>query len=384
MMQLPVYMDFHATTPCDPRVLESMIPFFSEHYGNAASHGHLYGWQAAEAVQIAREEIASVLRADPSEIIFTSGATESVNLAIKGVYELLVGKGKHVITVSTEHRAVLDSCRHLEKIGAEITYLPVQANGMIDLATLRSAIRPDTILISVMYANNETGVIQPMKSIGEIAKERGILFFSDGTQAFGKIPVDVGHDGIDLFACSAHKIYGPKGVGALYIRKRNPRVRLTAQQDGGSQERGFRSGTLNVPGIVGFGKSAMLAAAEMEINMQLIRGLRDRLEKGVLEIEGTSLNGNTVSRLATVSNISFDHTGGKRVLESLLKDVAVSSGSACSSASPEPSHVLKAMGLDDESAFHSIRFSLGKYNTAEEVNFVVEKVKEHFVGLILK
>jgi len=383
-MQLPVYMDFHATTPCDPRVLESMIPFFSEHYGNAASHGHLYGWQAAEAVQIAREEIASVLRADPSEIIFTSGATESVNLAIKGVYELLVGKGKHVITVSTEHRAVLDSCRHLEKIGAEITYLPVQANGMIDLATLRSAIRPDTILISVMYANNETGVIQPMKSIGEIAKERGILFFSDGTQAFGKIPVDVGHDGIDLFACSAHKIYGPKGVGALYIRKRNPRVRLTAQQDGGSQERGFRSGTLNVPGIVGFGKSAMLAAAEMEINMQLIRGLRDRLEKGVLEIEGTSLNGNTVSRLATVSNISFDHTGGKRVLESLLKDVAVSSGSACSSASPEPSHVLKAMGLDDESAFHSIRFSLGKYNTAEEVNFVVEKVKEHFVGLILK
>lgn len=383
-MHLPVYMDFHATTPCDSRVLESMIPFFSEHYGNAASHGHLYGWQAAEAVQIAREEIASVLRADPSEIIFTSGATEAVNLAIKGVYELLAGKGKHVITVSTEHRAVLDSCRHLEKIGAEITYLPVQANGMIDLATLRSAIRPDTILISVMYANNETGVIQPMKSIGEIAKEHGILFFSDGTQALGKIPVDVGHDGIDLFACSAHKIYGPKGVGVLYIRKRNPRVRLIAQQDGGSQERGFRSGTLNVPGIVGFGKSAMLAAAEMEINMQLIRGLRDRLEKGVLEIEGTNLNGNSVYRLATVSNISFDHTGGKRVLESLLKDVAVSSGSACSSASPEPSHVLKAMGLDDESAFHSIRFSLGKYNTAEEVNFVVEKVKEHFVGLTLK
>jgi cysteine desulfurase len=384
MMHLPVYMDFHATTPCDPRVLESMIPFFSGQYGNAASHGHLFGWQAAEAVEIAREEIAGVLGADPSEIIFTSGATESVNLAIKGVYELLAGKGKHVITLSTEHRAVLDSCRHLEKIGAEVSYLPVRADGLVDLVTLKSAIRPDTILICVMYANNETGVIQPVKTIGEIAKEHGILFFSDGTQALGKIPMDVGRDGIDLFACSAHKIYGPKGVGALYIRKKNPRVRLIAQQDGGHQERGFRSGTLNVPGIVGFGKSATLAATEMDINMQLIRGLRDRLEKGVLELEGTSLNGNPTSRLATVSNISFAPAVGKRVLESLLKDVAVSSGSACSSASPEPSHVLKAMGLDDESAFHSIRFSLGKYNTAEEVNFVIEKVKKHFVGMILK
>jgi cysteine desulfurase len=384
MMRLPVYMDFHATTPCDPRVVESMIPFFSEQYGNAASHGHLFGWQAAEAVQIAREEIAGVIGADPSEIIFTSGATESVNLAIKGVYELMAGKGKHVITVSTEHRAVLDSCKHLEKIGAEVSYLPVMADGLIDLATLKSAIRPDTILICVMYANNETGVIQPMKSIGEIAKEHGILFFSDGTQALGKIPVDVGRDGIDLFACSAHKIYGPKGVGALYIRKRNPRVRLTAQQDGGHQERGFRSGTLNVPGIVGFGKSAMLASAEMENNMQLIRGLRDQLEKAILQLEGTRLNGDSVSRLATVSNISFENRRGKQVLEGLLKEVAVSSGSACSSASPEPSHVLKAMGLDDELAFHSIRFSLGKYNTAEEVNFVSEKVKKHFMGLILK
>jgi cysteine desulfurase len=375
MLNLPVYMDFHATTPCDPRVLEAMMPFFSQQFGNASSRGHLFGWQAAEAVQIAREELASLLHADPSEIIFTSGATESINLAVKGAFELLVGKGNHIITVSTEHRAVLDTCSHLERLGAEVSYLPVQADGLIELDTLKSAIRQNTILICVMYANNETGVIQPVKAIGNIAKEHGILFFTDATQAVGKIPVDTGRDGIDLLACSAHKIYGPKGVGVLYIRRKNPRVRLTAQIDGGGQERGFRSGTLNVPGIVGFGKAAGLAAIEMDRTMGSIGRLRDKLEKALLELEGASLNGNNRLRLPTVSNISFAHAAGKRLLEGLLKDVAVSSGSACSSASPEPSHVLKAMGLDDGSAFHSIRFSLGKYNTEEEVDFVIQKVE---------
>jgi cysteine desulfurase len=381
MLNLPVYMDYHATTPCDPRVLEAMMPFFSQQYGNASSRGHLFGWQAAEAVQIAREELASLLHADPSEIVFTSGATESINLAIKGAYELLIGKGNHIITVSTEHRAVLDTCNHLERLGAEISYLPVQADGLIELDTLKSAIRQNTVLICVMYANNETGVIQPVEAIGNIAKEHGILFFTDATQAVGKIPVDTGRDRIDLLACSAHKIYGPKGVGVLYIRRKNPRVRLTAQIDGGGQERGFRSGTLNVPGIVGFGKAAGLAAIEMDRTMSSVGHLRDKLEKALLEIEGASLNGNKRLRLPTVSNISFAHATGKRLLEGLLKDVAVSSGSACSSASPEPSHVLKAMGLDDGSAFHSIRFSLGKYNTEEELDFVIQKVESTLEGI---
>jgi cysteine desulfurase len=381
MLNLPVYMDYHATTPCDPRVLEAMMPFFSQQYGNASSRGHLFGWQAAEAVLIAREELASLLHADPSEIIFTSGATESINLAIKGAYELLVDKGNHIITVSTEHRAVLDTCNHLERLGAEVSYLPVQVDGLIELDTLKSAIRQNTVLICVMYANNETGVIQPVKAIGNIAKEHGILFFTDATQAVGKIPVDTGREGIDLLACSAHKIYGPKGVGVLYIRRKNPRVRLTAQIDGGGQERGFRSGTLNVPGIVGFGKAAGLAAIEMDRTMSSVGRLRDKLEKALLELEGASLNGNNRLRLPTVSNISFAHAVGKRLLEGLLKDVAVSSGSACSSASPEPSHVLKAMGLDDGSAFHSIRFSLGKYNTEEEVDFVIQKVESTLEGI---
>jgi cysteine desulfurase len=381
MLNLPVYMDYHATTPCDPRVLEAMMPFFSQQYGNASSRGHLFGWQAAEAVQIAREELASLLHADPSEIIFTSGATESINLAIKGVYELLIGKGNHIITVSTEHRAVLDTCNHLERLGADVSYLPVKADGLIELDTLKSAIRQNTVLICVMYANNETGVIQPVKAIGNIAKEHGILFFTDATQAVGKIPVDTGKDGIDLLACSAHKIYGPKGVGVLYTRRKNPRVRLTAQIDGGGQERGFRSGTLNVPGIVGFGKAAGLAAIEMDRTMSSVGHLRDKLEKALLELEGASLNGNNGLRLPTVSNISFAHAAGKRLLEGLLKDVAVSSGSACSSASPEPSHVLKAMGLDDGSAFHSIRFSLGKFNTEEEVDFVIQKVESTLEGI---
>jgi len=379
MLQLPVYMDYHATTPCDPAVLEAMIPWFSRQFGNASSHGHFFGWQAAEAVRIAREELALLLGASPSEIIFTSGATESVNLALKGVYESQSVRGRHIITVSTEHRAVLDSCRHLEKLGAEISYLPVEPDGLIDPALLEAAIRPDTILVSVMYANNETGVIQPIREISKIVKARGILFFTDATQALGKISIYPERDGIDLLACSAHKIYGPKGVGCLYIRRKNPRVNLKAQLDGGGQERGFRSGTLNVPGIVGFGKAASLAVSDTDENMQRVGKLRDRLEQGLLRHKMASVNGNLEKRLPTVTNISFNHTAGKQLITGILKEIAVSSGSACSSASPEPSHVLKAMGLDDEQAFHAIRFSLGKYNTEEEVDFVIGRV-----GLALK
>lgn len=374
-MNLPVYMDYHATTPCDPRVLATMLPYFSQQFGNAASQGHAFGWHAAEAVKIAREEIASLLNADPSEIIFTSGATESINLAIKGVFELLAGKGKHIITAATEHRAVLDTCNHLEKLGAEVSYLPVQSDGLIDPAIIQSAIRKDTILIAIMYANNETGVIQPIHSISEIARQKGIIFFTDATQAVGKIPVHVMEDGIDLLACSGHKIYGPKGVGALFVRRRNPRVRLTAQIDGGGQERGLRSGTLNVPGIVGFGKAASLCQAEMDKDAKTVSRLRNKLERAVLDIGGTKLNGHYLDRLPTVTNISFDRGVGNQLLKNLLKMVAVSSGSACSSASPEPSHVLKAMGLDDTAAYHAIRFSLGKYNTEEDVDFVIQRIR---------
>jgi cysteine desulfurase len=380
-MHLPIYMDYHATTPCDPQVVDAMLPYFNQQYGNASSHGHLFGWQAGEAIKIAREEVATLINADPSEIIFTSGATESANLAIKGVYELLSVKGRHIITVTTEHRAVLDTCIHLEKLGAEITYLPVQPDGLIDLNHLKLAIRPDTILIAIMYGNNETGVLQPVSLIGEIAKQNGILFFTDATQALGKVAVDVQKDKIDLLAGSAHKLYGPKGVGFLYIRRKNPRVRLIAQQDGGGQERGFRSGTLNVPGIVGFGMAARIAVSQRDENIKLIGGLRDRLEKGILQIDGSVFNGSKLHRLPSVSNISFTQVSGNRLIEGLVKDVAVSSGSACSSASPEPSHVLKAMGKNDELAFNAIRFSLGKYNTEEEVDFVIEKVKWTLRGI---
>jgi cysteine desulfurase len=376
MLRPPVYMDYHATTPVDPAVLEAMQPYFNGNFGNAASRGHQFGWQASEAVQLAREQVASLLHADPTEIIFTSGATESVNLAIKGVFETLSGKGNHIITISTEHRAVLDTCRHLEKMGAEVSYLPVSKDGLVDINLLESAIRPQTILIAAMFANNETGVIQPVRSIGSLARAHKILFFTDATQATGKIPIDVMKDEIDLLACSAHKIYGPKGTGALYIRRRNPRVRLTAQMDGGGQERGFRSGTLNVPGIVGFGKAAALAEKEMSHNMSAIGMLRQKLEGTLLHINGASLNGHPSERLATVTNISFSYPDGNNLLECLLKEVAVSSGSACSSATPEPSHVLMAMGLDEAAANQSIRFSLGKYNTEEEVDFVIDLVRE--------
>jgi cysteine desulfurase len=381
MMQLPVYMDYHATTPCDPGVLEAMLPYFNQHFGNAASRGHSFGWHAAEAVQIAREEVATLLHADPTEIIFTSGATESINLAIKGVFEMMSVKGKHIITVTTEHRAVLDTCSHLEKMGAEVTYLSVQSDGLINTDLLQASVRPDTILIAVMYANNETGVIQPIRAIGKIAREHGIFFFTDATQAVGKIPVNVVADGIDLLACSAHKIYGPKGVGALYIRRKNPRVRLTAQLDGGGQERGFRSGTLNVPGIVGFGKAADICRNEMDQHLISIGRLRDKLEHAILLMRGTKLNGHSLNRLPTVSNISFAQGKGNRLLENLLKEIALSSGSACSSSTVEPSHVLKAMGLDDAAAQSAIRFSLGKYNTDEEVEFVIHRVRLALEGM---
>ena len=375
MLHLPVYMDNHATTRCDPRVLEAMVPYFTQDFGNASSRGHAFGWLAAEAVQIAREQVAALIHADPAEIVFTSGATESVNLAIKGVYELLAGKGRHIITVSTEHQAVLDTCAHLEQQGASVTRLPVMTDGHIDPDTLKSAIRPDTLLIAVMYANNETGVLQPVKAIGEIARSHGILFFTDATQAVGKVPVHVEQDAIDLLACSGHKMYGPKGVGALYIRRKKPRVTLKAQLDGGGQERGFRSGTLNVPGIVGFGKAAAMAGEEMNENARRIGRLRDLLEEGLLRIEGTELNGHFQDRLPTVTNISFGNSG--RNLPGILgKELAVSSGSACHTASPEPSHVLKAMGRSDELSFRAVRFSLGKYNTEEEVNFVVGRVEQ--------
>lgn len=376
MLKLPIYLDHNATTPCDPRVLEAMIPYFTKLFGNAASRNHPFGWQAAEAVEFAREQVAALIHADPAEIVFTSGATEADNLAIKGVADMYAARGNHIITVATEHKAVLDTCRHLEKMGADITWLSVKPDGLVDLDELEKAIRPNTVLIAIMYANNETGVIQPVRAISEIAKRHGVLFFTDATQAVGKIPVDVIRDGIDIMALSAHKIYGPKGVGALYVRRKNPRVRLTAQMDGGGHERGMRGGTLNVPAIVGLGKACEICTLEMENDNKRIRTLRDKLENGLLKIEGAVLNGNKIFRLPQVCNISFRSADENALMISLSKEIALSSGSACTSASPEPSYVLKAMGLDDELAKPSLRFGLGKYTTAEEIDFTIERVGE--------
>jgi cysteine desulfurase len=376
MVKLPVYMDYNATTPCDPRVVEVMTPYFTKHFGNAASRTHLFGWEAEEAVEQARERIAALIGAETKEIIFTSGATESDNLAIKGVFELYASKGNHIITCVTEHKAVLDTCKHVEKNGAEITYLNVNPDGLIDLAELESAIRSTTILIAIMYANNEIGTIQPIREIGAIAKKHNILFFSDSTQAVGKIPVNVIEDGIDIMAFSSHKMYGPKGVGALYVRRKNPRVKLAAQIDGGGHERGLRSGTLNVPGIVGFGKAAEIAANEMKNDSKRLFELRDRLEKALSNIDEIKVNGSTGHRIPNVSNISFKFIDGGALMSGLNKTIAVSTGSACSSASMEPSYVLKALGLEDDMALSSLRFSLGKFSTEEEVDYVVEKVKE--------
>jgi cysteine desulfurase len=375
-MHLPIYLDHNATTPCDPRVVEAMLPYFIERFGNAASRSHAFGWQAEEAVDYAREQVAELIGAEAKEIIFTSGATEACNLAIKGVLDMYAEKGNHIITVVTEHKAVLDTCRHMEKTGAELSYLSVNSQGLINLEELVAAIRPSTILICVMYANNETGVIQPVKDISRIAKAKNILFFSDATQAVGKIPVNINQDGIDLMACSAHKIYGPKGVGALYVRRKNPRVKLRAQIDGGGHERGMRSGTLNVPGIVGFGRACQICAAEMEIESNRTSRLRDKLEGALLELDQTYVNGSKEFRLPHVSNISFKHVEGESLLIGLNKDIAVSSGSACSSASVEPSYVLKALGVEDDLAHSSIRFGLGRDTTEEQIIYAIEKVSK--------
>jgi cysteine desulfurase len=376
MIDLPVYLDNNATTPCDPRVVEAMLPFFTRHFGNAASHNHFFGWEAREAVEYAREQVAKLVGAEPGEIVFTSGATESVNLAIKGVFEMHAGRDKHIITANTEHKAVLDTCKHIEKMGGEITCLPVKADGRIDLNELEAAIRPNTLLIAIMYANNETGTIQPVREISAIARKKGILFFTDATQAAGKIPVDVNEDGIDLMAFSAHKLYGPKGVGALYIRRKNPRVRLTAQLDGGGHERGMRSGTVNVTGVVGFGKACALCYEEMEDDGKRTSALRNRLEAALLAMDTAGVNGSREWRLPHVTNLSFNHVDGDGLLMGINKNIAVSSGSACTSASPQPSYVLKALGLSDSLARASLRFSLGRFTTGEQVAYAVEQVSQ--------
>lgn len=352
-----------------------MLPYMTKMFGNAASRNHAFGWHAEEAVDYARDQIASLINCSSKEIIFTSGATESDNLAIKGVFEMYASKGNHIITVTTEHKAVLDTCKHIEKIGGKVTYLPVNAEGLINLKQLEEAITDKTILISVMYANNEVGVIQPIREISAIAKKHGVLFFTDATQAVGKIPVDVEADGIDLMAFSAHKMYGPKGVGALYVRRKNPRVKVTAQMDGGGHERGMRSGTLNVPGIVGLGKAAELAKQEMEADTQRIAAMRDRLERELLTIEESYVNGSVEHRLPHVSNISFKYVEGEGLMMG-VKDLAVSSGSACTSASLEPSYVLKALGLSDDLAHSSLRFGLSRFTTDEEIDFAIDHVKE--------
>ena len=374
MLNLPVYLDHNATTPCDPRVVEAMLPYFTKSFGNAASRNHSFGWQAEEAVDYAREQVAKLIGAEPKEIIFTSGATESGNLAIKGVFETYAAKGRHIITCNIEHKAVLDTCSHLEKEGAEITYLKVKKGGIIDLAELEAAIKPETILIAIMYANNEIGTLMPVREIGAIAKKKGVLFFCDATQAVGKIPVDVNKDGIDLMAFSAHKLYGPKGIGALYVRRKNPRVRLTAQMDGGGHERGMRSGTLNVPGIVGFGKACDICAQEMQVESERTKTLRNKLEQALLKLEEAYLNGDKEHRLPNVTNISFKYVEGEGLLMGFNKNIAVSSGSACTSASIEPSYVLKALGLGDDLAHSSIRFGIGRFTTEEEIDYTIEQV----------
>jgi len=374
MLKLPVYLDNNATTQMDPRVLEAMLPYFTEHFGNAASRSHAFGWQAEEAVDSAREQVAKLIGAEPQEIIFTSGATESDNLAIKGVYEMYAGKGNHIITCVTEHKAVLDTCKHIEKLGGEVTYLKDHPDGLVDLKELEAAIKPTTILIAIMYANNEIGVIQPVKEISTIAKKHGVLFFTDGTQAIGKIPVDVQKDGIDIMAFTAHKMYGPKGVGALYVRRKNPRVKITAQIDGGGHERNMRSGTLNVPGIVGFGKACEICRTGMEKDTVCIKALRDKLETELLKIEESYLNGNKEHRLPNLCNISFKYVDGDGLMMGINKNIAVSSGSACTSASIEPSFVLKALGLGDDLAHSSLRFGLSRFTTEEDINYTVEQV----------
>ncbi|NCU03538.1 MAG: aminotransferase class V-fold PLP-dependent enzyme [Chitinophagaceae bacterium] len=376
MTKQPVYLDYNATTPCDPAVLSEMLPYFTQHFGNAASRTHAYGWVAEEAVSIARERVAKLIGADSSEIIFTSGATEAINLALQGAFETYQTKGKHIITFQTEHKAVLDTCAYLEKKGAVVTFLPIDKNGMPDLVLFEQSIRADTILVAAMYANNETGVVFPVNEMAAIAKKHGVIFFSDATQAVGKIPVDVLKDDIDLLALSAHKFYGPKGVGALYVRRKNPRVKLNPLLYGGGHEKGLRSGTLNVPGIVGLGKACAICLVDMQNDHLRIQQLRDQLLNGLSELGCTSLNGDKQHLLPHVANISFDFAGAAQLIGQLSKHIAVSSGSACTSASAEPSHVLKAMGLKDELAIGSIRFSLGRFTTEDEITTALTKIKQ--------
>jgi cysteine desulfurase len=381
MFQLPIYLDNNATTPMDPRVLDAMLPYFIEKFGNAASRNHQFGWIGEEAVDIAREQVAKLIGADAKEIIFTSGATEADNLAIKGVYEMYAQKGNHIITVVTEHKAVLDACHHLEKMGASITYLKVNSEGLIDLQELENAITDKTILVAIMYANNEVGVIQDIKAISDIAHRKGTLFFTDATQAVGKIPVNVHTDGIDIMAFTAHKMYGPKGVGALYVRRKNPRVKVTAQMDGGGHERGMRSGTLNVPGIVGFGKACEICMNEMEKDTAHIIALRNKLENELCKVEESYVNGHKINRLPHVSNISFKYVEGEGLMMGFNKNIALSSGSACTSASLEPSYVLKALGLGDDLAHSSLRFGLSRFTTEEQIDYTIKAITETVLKL---
>ena len=375
-VKLPIYFDNHATTQVDPRVVQAMLPYFTDKFGNAASRNHAFGWAGEEAVENARAQVASLIGATPKEIIFTSGATESDNLMIKGVAEMYREKGNHIITQAIEHKAVLDTCKRLEKDGFEVTYLPVQRDGRVDPEDVRKAITPKTILITIMYANNEIGVINPIAEIGKIAKEHGIIFAVDGVQAVGKIPVDVQKDNIDLLSISAHKIYGPKGVGALYVRRRNPRVQLSAIIDGGGHERGMRSGTLNVTGIAGLGKACEIAQQDMPKEAERMRSLRDRLRKGLeAKLDEVFINGSTEHRLPNNLNMSFAYVEGESLLMG-INDIAVSSGSACTSATLEPSYVLKALGVGEDLAHTSIRFGLGRFNTEEEVDYVVDKLTQ--------
>jgi cysteine desulfurase len=375
-IKLPIYMDNQATTPVDPRVLEEMLPYFTEKFGNAASRNHSFGWVGEEAVEIARQRIAKLIGANPKEIIFTSGATESDNLAIKGVAEAYRKKGDHIITAVIEHSAVLDTCKHLEKYGYRITYLPVGKDGLIDLERLKSALDEKTILVSIMAANNEIGVLQPIEEVGKLCHKRGVLFHSDATQAVGKMPVDVNRQAIDLMSISAHKMYGPKGVGALYVRRQNPRVELAPLLDGGRHERGMRSGTLNVPGIVGLGKACAIASEVMPQEACHLAGMRNRLRDHILgRLDGVFINGSMEHRLPGNLNISFAGVDSESLLMG-ISEIAVSTGSACSSRALEASHVLRALGISDELAHSSIRFGIGRFNTDAEIDYVAERVCE--------
>ncbi len=376
-----IYLDYNATTPTDPRVVDKMLPYFYDIPGNAASRSHAFGWEAEEAVKIARKQIADLIHVDPKEIVFTSGATESDNLALKGIIELYHRSGNHIITLKSEHKAVLDTCEKLERAGAEVTYLDVDKNGLVDLIALENAITDKTVLVSIMWANNEIGVIQPMKAIGDICHRKGVLLMSDATQAVGKIPVDPKKVGVHLLAFTAHKMYGPKGVGALYVCSKNPRVKVSEQINGGGHERSMRSGTLNVPGIVGFGAAAEICAKEMIAEAHRLSALRDKLENALLTIEETYVNGDVDNRLPHVTNLAFRYIESEGLMATFNQSVALATGSACTSASIDPSHVLMALGLSEGMAHSSVRFSLGRFTTEEEIDRTITLVKNGVIKM---